>query len=47
MINKTRLQIDVPNNIKKSLQIISEKQGRNISDLIKEGIMIILQRYSV
>lgn len=47
MVNKTRLQIDVPDDIKKSLQSIAEKQGRNLSDLIKEGIIFILQRYSV
>lgn len=45
MANKNRLQIDVPDNIKTSLTLIAEKQGRNVSDLIKEGITVILQRY--
>ena len=47
MDNKIRLQIDVPDTIKKTLQVTADKQGRNVSDLIKEGIIAVFQRYGV
>ena len=42
---KDRIQLDVSSNVKEALDKIANEQGRTMSDLVKEGIVAIIQRY--